>query len=872
MSISTGTQIGPYRVVSQLGVGGMGEVYRAHDPKLGREVAIKILPAAVAIDPERLARFDREARLLASLNHPHIGAIYGVEETAGVRALILELVEGETLADLVERGPVPVAEALEIAQQIADALDAAHERGVIHRDLKPANIKRTPEGVVKVLDFGLAKVRARDASDVGLTQSPTITSHSTIDGVLLGTASYMSPEQARGRAADKRSDIWAFGCVLFELLTGQRAFPGESTSDAIAAVLAREPEWNAIPSNVTPNIRRLLQRCLEKDPKHRLRDIGDAKLDLVADRSVGESSVPARQAVRWSTLGTIAAVLAAAAIVSWWALGRSDLFWQNPLANARFTRFTDFEGSELDAAISPDGKFVVFLSNTNGPFDAWVGEIGRGAFVNVTKGQFPELLNDEIRNIGFTADDDIWVRFNRTDSTGRVLTQGTRTVPMIGGAFRTLLDVGINPIWSPDGSELLYHEPAPGDPIFIADRNGRNARRIFVAQPGVHCHYLTWSPDGRFVYFVSGIPPNEMDIWRVSAAGGSAEQITRHNSNVAYPTFMDDRVLLYRATSGDGSGPWLFGLDVHRRIPHRASLGVEQYLSISATSSGRRLVATVSNPTGGLWAVPLSDRTVDESSARRVTVPTVTATAPRLGPDYLLYLSSKAGPNGLWIFKNGAATELWQPAEGGLTVPPAVAPDGHRICFAARRNGKSSLYVMDADGTNVRPLSEALDLHDSPSWAPDGKWIAVSTEDQLVKIPVDGGPAIQLVKGLSRMPVWSADGRFILYSASLQGPGYPVKAVTPDGAPYPIPPLWIRRGVDRYRVTRDSKRVVYLGGDYGAQDFFELDLATGARHQLTSLQRGFSIRGFDLTWDGREILFDRVKENSDVVLIDLPPK
>src|SRR5262249_7816042 len=214
----------------------------------------------------------------------------------GVRALILELVEGETLADLVERGPVPVADTLEIAHQIADALDAAHERGVIHRDLKPANIKLTPEGVVKVLDFGLAKARAGDASDVGLTQSPTITSHSTIDGVLLGTASYMSPEQARGRAVDKRSDIWAFGCVLFELLTGQRAFPGESTSDAIAAVLACEPEWKALPSNVTPNTRRLLQRCLEKDPKHRLRDIGDAKLDLVADKSVGESSAPPRQA------------------------------------------------------------------------------------------------------------------------------------------------------------------------------------------------------------------------------------------------------------------------------------------------------------------------------------------------------------------------------------------------------------------------------------------------------------------------------------------------------------------------------------------------------------------------------------------------
>ena len=272
--LAPGSSIGPYRIESLLGVGGMGEVYRARDTTLGRDVAIKILPRHFTADPERLARFEREARVLAALNHPNIGAIYGLEAASGVRALVLELVEGETLAVRIQRGPAPVTDALTIARQIADALDAAHEKGIVHRDLKPANIKVTPDGVVKVLDFGLAKAAA------GERQSPTVTLGSTQEGTILGTAAYMSPEQARGQAADKRTDIWAFGCVLYEMLTGRAAFPGDTVSDTIAAILERDPDWVALPATTPPLATRLLQRCLEKDPKRRLRDIADARDDL----------------------------------------------------------------------------------------------------------------------------------------------------------------------------------------------------------------------------------------------------------------------------------------------------------------------------------------------------------------------------------------------------------------------------------------------------------------------------------------------------------------------------------------------------------------------------------------------------------------
>ena len=301
--LKAGARIGSYEVLAELGAGGMGEVYRARDPKLGREVAIKVLPAVFLSDPERRARFEREARVLASLNHPHIGAIYGVEDAGGVPALVLELVEGETLADRLTRGAIPIGEALTVARQIADALEAAHEKGIVHRDLKPANIilqgargptptrwktatssvdsppRESDDIVVKVLDFGLAKVYG-DGPGPDLAQSPTVTASGTREGTILGTPAYMSPEQVRGKPTDRRTDIWAFGCVLYEMLTGHTAFARETISDTIAAILGRGPDWQTLPETTPASVRRLLQRCLERDSKRRLRDIGDARIDL----------------------------------------------------------------------------------------------------------------------------------------------------------------------------------------------------------------------------------------------------------------------------------------------------------------------------------------------------------------------------------------------------------------------------------------------------------------------------------------------------------------------------------------------------------------------------------------------------------------
>ncbi|PYR76272.1 MAG: hypothetical protein DMF87_18570, partial [Acidobacteria bacterium] len=328
MGLTTGTRLGPYEILSALGAGGMGEVYRARDTKLNRDVALKVIPDTFALDPDRLARFKREAQVLASLNHPHIAAIYGFEDSGETHALVLELVEGETLADRIARGAIPLDEALPIAKQIAEALEAAHEQGIIHRDLKPANIKVTNDGIVKVLDFGLAKLadqgsgirdQGSDAARGALSMSPTITSPAMMTGagMILGTAAYMSPEQARGKAVDKRADIWAFGCVLYEMLTGRRAFEGEDVTVVMASIIKSDPEWKALPGGTPAGVRLALQRCLQKDPTRRFRDMGDVRLALEGafDAPVAAHAArPGRERVAWS-LAALTTLLAIGAAV-----------------------------------------------------------------------------------------------------------------------------------------------------------------------------------------------------------------------------------------------------------------------------------------------------------------------------------------------------------------------------------------------------------------------------------------------------------------------------------------------------------------------------------------------------------------------------
>ena len=377
-TVLTGRSVGQYEVLEHLGSGGMGEVYRARDTKLNRDVALKVLPAAFALDPDRLARFTREAQILASLNHPNIAAIYGLAQSEGVHALVLELVAGPTLADRIALGPISIDEALPMARQLAQALEAAHEHGVVHRDLKPANVKLRPDGMVKVLDFGLAKA-LEPAADV--TTSPSNSPPVTVAGLILGTPAYMSPEQTRGRSADKRSDVWAFGCVLFELLTGERAFAGEDASDTLAAVLRGEPKWNALPTTVPPAIRALIEGCLEKDCKERIADLSTARF-LLKERRDRDATVAEPMAARRATVRRLIAfgscvVVAAIAGVAGWYL--------RPTPSTPIARFTIATAAPLpspspyrDIDISPDGAHIAYNTGTNpASGDLWVRAIDR---------------------------------------------------------------------------------------------------------------------------------------------------------------------------------------------------------------------------------------------------------------------------------------------------------------------------------------------------------------------------------------------------------------------------------------------------------------------------------------------------------------
>jgi Tol biopolymer transport system component len=573
----------------------------------------------------------------------------------------------------------------------------------------------------------------------------------------------------------------------------------------------------------------------------------------------------------------VAGVVVLLALVLYWWLWQRDYFWRNPLAGARVEQLTDFERDEMDAAISPDGKLAVFLSDRDKQLDAWFSQVGSGEFVNVTKGQFARIPPSGIPRVGFSSDGaHIWIAEGLAPVTPVV----TFLAPALGGTPRPFVR-GLNPVWSPDGARIAYHTPAPGDPIFVADRNASNAKQIFVEKPGVHCHYLTWSPDGAFLYFVKGIPTtDETDIWRIPvASGGSAlpERITRHNARVAYPSWLDSRTLIYSATAEDGSGQWLYTVDVERRIPRRVSSGItEQYLSVAASATRPpRLIATVGRPSAGLWTVPISDRIQAEDAIRRFAVPNARALGPRFAPGYLLFLSSIGGGHGLWKLENGLARELWKGQEGGLTAPAAISPDGGRICFSYRKHGRAGLYLMSADGTGIRSLAESLDVRGSASWSPDGKWVTVAANDgegtRVFKVPVEGGAPVRLVEGLSYNPIWSPDGRFIVYSAQEGAAHLTVKAITPDQAPAPMPDILVYYNSGApYRFVPNLNALVYLrGGSFQEQNFFWADLQTGEQRQLTDFKPGPAIQSFDVTPDGKQIVFDRLRDNSDIVLMDL---
>ncbi len=566
------------------------------------------------------------------------------------------------------------------------------------------------------------------------------------------------------------------------------------------------------------------------------------------------------------------AVLLAVGASLW--LTRTEYFWQDPMAAARFQTVTEFEGVEQAAAVSRDGQFVAFLSDRDGQMDVWVTQVGSGQFHNLTHGSQTELVNPSIRTLGFSPDGSLvtfWVRRKNAASEGDI---SVWAVPTLGGQPRTYLEGAAEFDWSHDGSRLAYHTPGPGDPLFVLDGGQQaKARLIFTAPAGIHAHFQLWSPDDAFIYFVQGALPDKLDIWRIPPSGGAPERITSHVGRVSYPVFLDRHTLMYLLSDSDGKGPWLYSMDVERRIPHRVSSGLDQYTSLATDATSRRLVATLATPMKTLWRLWTADSTAQALAPARIPLTTDTAFSPRLGPNFFLYVSATSTSESIWKLAGGVATELWSGQGAQVVGGPAIAPDGNHIAFSARQHGQTFLYVMQVDGANARIVTDALDLQGAPAWAPDGQSVTSAANDQgiahLFRVPIDGRPPTVFVQEYSVDPAWAPDGRFVVYSGADIGTTYPVKAVTADAAVHPFPALTLTRGARHLAFLHKGRELVFLRGDMRHKNLWSMDMETGAERQLTYLPPDFDIRDFDISADGPEIVLERVQEHSEVVLVDL---
>jgi len=681
MTLTIGTQLGSYEISALLGQGGMGEVYRARDAKLKRDVAIKIMPDELARDAARVSRFQREAEVLASLNHPNIAAIYHLEEADGSRFLVLELVDGETLAERIARGPIPTNEALDIARQICEALEAAHEKGIIHRDLKPANVKVSPEGKVKVLDFGLAKAMETAPANVTLSNSPTMLS-GTMGGMILGTAAYMSPEQARGRAADQRSDVFAFGCVLYEMLTGRQIFHGEEVSDVLAAVLKTEPDWNGLPADLNPKLRDVLHRCLQKDPKRRWHAIGDVRLELetaAADPLSTTNTVTATPpAPIWKR--TVPAIVAAMIV----GVVTGFFVWTlRPVSKATVIRFPftlpegqQFTGqTNLIVALSPDGTRIVY-----------------GADARLYWRSMSELEPHAIPG---------------TD---------------LGGVQHT-------PVFSPDGNSVAFYTLSDNTLKRIAVSGGAAVTICKIDQP----LGITWtaSDDLLFGYGNQG-------IMRVPAKGGKPESIISVKTNeLAYgPQLLPDgKSILFTLAKNTSGDPW-----ENAQIVVQSLTSGERKVIEEAGTDARYLPTghIIYEHGGNLLAVPFNTATLESGTP----VPVVEGIAGSFGfrsgvaqfsvaNGSLIYVPASAQVGGTesalaFVDRNGQRKPLGLPA--GFYRYPRISPDGKRLAFVLGELKDSNIYLYDIAGTSSISRLTFGGVNDYPIWSADGDRIVFQSD------------------------------------------------------------------------------------------------------------------------------------------------
>ncbi len=811
MALTSGTQLGSYEIVAPLGAGGMGEVYRARDTRLGRDVALKTLPERLTHDPERLARFRREAQVLASLNHPHIGSIYGLEEVDGQRFLVLELIEGETLAARLQRGPLPASEAISIAREIAEALQSAHEKGVVHRDLKPANVALTEHDRVKVLDFGLAKITEPAAgSDTNVLDSPTITSPSMLTGlgVILGTAAYMSPEQARGRTADKRSDVWAFGCVLYEMLTGTRPFKGEEVTDTLAAVLKTDPDWNALPSSVPPSVRTLLEGCLEKKHQDRISDMSTVLFVLRRPISLiaPPTAVTARGTRRWATwlflaiagaaLGALATValrppsqVAAAPVVRFKIpiVGVQPTLSRRALAvspdgsrvaysadGKLYLRFLNEMESRLipggDPAVlpafSPDGQSLVFWTE---------GTLKR---IPVNGGTPVTLCSTSPAPFGIQWSDQGIVFVEPARGVMKVSANGGQ--PALIAAVPPAEGLLQGPQLLPDGDGLLFSIAKPAmsvsnfwDKADVVVHSIKTQKRTTVINGGSDARYL---PTGHIVYMVEGTlmaVPFDLAARRITSGPVPVVEGIRRAApmagNGAQYDLSASGTLVYMAGPSRSGQEDVFvyerqGLMTPLKLPAGA------YAHPRASPDGTRIAVETTDSKNATIAVYSLSGT---SSLRRLTFggnnrfPIWSGDGKRI-----VFQSDRENDLGIfWQPADGGAVERLTRAEPGTShVPESWAPEGDAFLYTVTKGTESTLWLFslkDRQSTRFGNVTSAAFPTDA-TFSPDGKWVAYQSGDgstgeatlYVQPFPANGK---QYEIGRGGRPRWSPDGRELFF-------------------------------------------------------------------------------------------------------------
>jgi serine/threonine-protein kinase len=870
MTLSSGTRLGPYEILAPLGAGGMGEVYRARDAKLGRDVAIKVLPEAVAEDPERLARFQREAQLLAALNHAHIAAIYGLEKSGELEALVLELVEGDTLAERIAAGPIPLDEALAIARQIAEALEAAHDKGIVHRDLKPANVKITPDGKVKVLDFGLAKALNADRSSPDVTRSPTITAAATQAGVVIGTAAYMSPEQARGKGMDKRADIWAFGAVLYEMLTGKKAFEGETVSDVLAAVLRADIDWSALPAETPASVRRVLRRCLDRDPKTRFHDIADARLELDERiEPVPAAAAPAESGLRpvgragW----IVAAALALVAAFGWWRAMSAP----KPAAPARTAFAVAIPAGDTFGyddtpvlAVSRDGRRLVYAAERTGARQLFLRTLGslESRPLEGTAGARGPFFSPDGEWIGFFAEG------------GRL-----KRVPVGGGPPQTISE-GINAqrgaTWADDDSIILAADYAAGlsripahggrlEPLTKVDASkGERTHRWPEALPGSEAVLFTIgsakSP-GNYDDAKIAVLDRKTGTVRTLLEGGSMGRFcppdhllyVRSRAVLAVPFDakrlqitgepfpVSEKVsgdpssgIAYFAVSGNGSIAYAPGatevaeskllVTDRKGTVTEPPLPVRQYRFPRFAPDGGRIAFSVGSGRGAedeVWVYQLANGALTR----------LTFSGGNFSPFWsrdgqrLLYVSARAKNEGIYSRPaDGSGNEKWIYGDFTARMPSDLSADGKTLLFTHPSNQlwmtRLSETASEADG--LAGTAHMLDLEGYGGvFSPDDRYIAYSAAvggaiSEVFVLAADGsGTKWQLTNDGGWLPVWAGNEIFYLKNSEIRVIETKTKPTFQYGPPrtlfdgqFDLRTMPLRN----YDVSRDGQRFVFVKG------------------------------------------------------------